>query len=90
MNLTATQIEALRTLADGNVRQIRVSAVRRTQTSVCGWRRSTIDALVSAGAIVTKGYEDRETERGVTTYFVMTDAQITNTGRALLAMLAAA
>lgn len=86
MKLSATQIEALRTLAHGEWRQVRVSSSRE---SGGGWLMSTIRALRERGMIETRATRERETTQGRSTYFVLIDARITDAGRTALAMLAA-
>ncbi len=90
MNLTATQISLLRTLLDGGVRQVSTTMTRRCRTSRAGARQSTLLALRDRGLITLCSRRERETERGVSIYFSITDAQITDAGRAALAMLAQA
>lgn len=92
MNLTKLsppQEELLRSLADGNVRQVRVATVRQTGLgSVCNGtsvRLSTIRAVAKAGFITVKQEQYRETEQGRNEWVTLTDAKITPAGVRYLA-----
>lgn len=85
-----TQIEALLQIKDGQWHQVHVSSTRftrRPQASGSGWLRATMQALHKAGAIRMRSFRGKETERGVTTSYLTTDAQITDEGLAELARL---